>query len=158
MMRKIFLLGALTAMVLIGCDSQQQEKQPVSVDPAKTETAPVIEPVVSKPAATESVSTEAAPEVKTEPVITKVEAKAEMTGDQVYNKSCVGCHASGAAGAPKLGDAAAWKARVAKGLTALYSSAAKGVPGTAMMAKGTCVACSDAELNAAVDYMISKVK
>lgn len=157
-MKKIVLLGVLSVMVLIACDAKQQEKESVSIDPAKTETAPVLEAAVSKPVVTESTSTEVTPEVKTEPVIKKVEAKAEMTGDQVYNKSCVSCHGSGAAGAPKLGDAAAWKARVAKGISALYSSAVKGVPGTAMMAKGTCFACSDAELNAAVDYMVSKVK
>lgn len=157
-MRKIVLLGVLSFMVLVGCDSKQAETDSASMDAAKTETAPVLETTVLEPVVTESTSTEVAPEVKAEPVIEKVEVKAEMTGAQVYNKSCIGCHASGAAGSPKLGDAAAWKARVAKGITALYSSAAKGVPGTAMMAKGTCVTCSDAELNAAVDYMVSKVK
>ena len=155
-MRKIVLLGFVSVMVLIACDSKQQEKESVSVEPVKTETAP--EAAVSKEPVTEIASTEVAPVPKAEPVIEKVVANMEMTGDQVYKKSCIGCHASGAAGAPKLGDATAWKARIEKGLSALYASAVKGVPGTAMMAKGTCVTCSDAELKAAVDYMVSKVK
>lgn len=58
----------------------------------------------------------------------------------------------------KIGDAAAWKPRIGKGIEVLYISALQGVPGTAMMAKGTCAACSDNELKAAVDYMASKVQ
>ena len=34
-----------------------------------------------------------------------------QTGEQVYKAVCASCHASGAAGAPKFGDAAAWSAR-----------------------------------------------
>ena len=80
-----------------------------------------------------------------------------MTGEQVYKNSCAGCHNTGAAKAPKLGDAVAWAPRKAKGVQALYTSAMQGVAGTAMMAKGTCSSCSDAELKSAVDYMLSKL-
>lgn len=79
-------------------------------------------------------------------------------GAAVYNKACVACHASGAAGAPKIGDSAAWAPRIAKGMAALYNSAINGVPGTAMMAKGTCASCSEEELKAATDYMVSQSK
>lgn len=79
-------------------------------------------------------------------------------GQAVYNKSCLACHASGAAGAPKLGDKAAWAPRIAKGMEALYNSALNGVPGTAMMPKGTCAACSEADLKAAVDFMVGNSK
>ncbi len=79
-------------------------------------------------------------------------------GQAIYQKSCVGCHGTGAANAPKLGDTAAWQPRIDKGMDTLYASAKNGIPGTAMMAKGTCGACSDEELNAAVDYMVSKVQ
>ncbi len=65
------------------------------------------------------------------------------------------CHSTGAAGAPKLGDAVAWADRIAKGTDALYNSGVNGVPGTGMMAKGGCVSCSDEEVNAAVDYMVA---
>jgi len=76
------------------------------------------------------------------------------SGEQVYNSNCVACHASGAAGAPKLGDAAAWAPRIAKGVDALMVSVTNGL--NAMPPKGLCMACSDAELRATVDYIVSK--
>ena len=80
---------------------------------------------------------------------------AERSGEDVYNAACMACHSTGAAGAPKLGDATAWAERIARGNDALYDSAINGVPGTGMMAKGGCVNCSDNETMAAVDYMVT---
>lgn len=81
---------------------------------------------------------------------------AAKSGEQVYNTACTSCHSTGAAGAPKVGDAAAWDARfAAKGKEGLYKSAVNGFNG--MPAKGLCFACSDDELKGAVDYMLSKV-
>lgn len=77
------------------------------------------------------------------------------SGEEVYNTACMACHSTGAAGAPKVGDAAAWAARIAKGTDALYASGVNGVPGTGMIAKGGCVACSDEEIHAAVDFMMA---
>ena len=48
------------------------------------------------------------------------------TGEQVYTAQCTACHATGAAGAPKLGDAAAWAPRIKTGYDALLASALKG--------------------------------
>ena len=48
------------------------------------------------------------------------------TGEQVFQAQCSACHATGAAGAPKFGDAAAWGPRVKNGLEALVTSALKG--------------------------------
>jgi len=47
-------------------------------------------------------------------------------GDTVYKAQCLACHASGAAGAPKLGDTAAWAPRIKTGYEALLHSALKG--------------------------------
>ena len=77
------------------------------------------------------------------------------SGEDVYNAACMACHSTGAAGAPKLGDASAWADRIAKGSDALYASALTGVAGTGMMAKGGCMNCSDDETKAAVDYMVT---
>ena len=77
------------------------------------------------------------------------------SGEEVYNTACMACHSTGAAGAPKYGDAAAWVDRLARGSDALYDSGLNGVPGTGMMAKGGCMNCSDEEVNAAVDYMVA---
>ena len=77
------------------------------------------------------------------------------SGEAVYQAACMACHGTGAAGAPKLGDAAAWAGRIGKGMDALYASGASGVPGTGMMARGGCMNCTDEEVNAAVDYMVA---
>ncbi|HEX5636094.1 MAG TPA: c-type cytochrome, partial [Gammaproteobacteria bacterium] len=79
-----------------------------------------------------------------------------LSGEAIYKKSCSSCHATGAANAPKLGDKAAWKPRIAKGVNVLLQSAINGVPGTAMMKRGTCNSCSDDDLKAVVEYMVSQ--
>jgi len=77
-------------------------------------------------------------------------------GQKTYQKACFACHGTGAAGAPKLGDKAAWKPRIATGKEALYKSSIKGKG--AMPPKGGQVTISDADIKAAVDFMISKSK
>jgi cytochrome c5 len=79
-------------------------------------------------------------------------------GQQVYQASCVACHDAGIAGAPKLGDKDQWVKRIAKGVDVLYASAVDGVQGSAgvMPAKGGNTALSDAEVKAAVDYMVGR--
>ena len=71
-----------------------------------------------------------------------------------YQQSCFACHASGAAGAPLLGDADAWAVRTEKGMEAVMSNVINGF--NAMPAKGMCMDCSDADLKAIVDFMIAQ--
>ena len=52
--------------------------------------------------------------------------RAARTGEEVYKAQCSTCHATGAAGSPKFGDAGAWGSRVGKGFDALLTSALKG--------------------------------
>jgi cytochrome c5 len=68
----------------------------------------------------------------------------------------VACHAVGVANAPKLGDVAAWTDRIAKGMDVLMASTVNGI--NAMPAKGTCMSCSDADLQAAVEYMVDSAR
>jgi len=68
-----------------------------------------------------------------------------------YNKSCAVCHASGAANAPKTGDAAAWEPRMAKGMEVLVQSVQNGL--NAMPPKGMCFDCSDEDYAAMIEYM-----
>ncbi|GIL07030.1 MAG: hypothetical protein BroJett031_35500 [Betaproteobacteria bacterium] len=75
-------------------------------------------------------------------------------GASVYQASCGACHAAGVAGAPKVGDAAAWSARIRAGANALYASAIKGKG--AMPAKGGNAALADADVRAAVDFMLAQ--
>ncbi len=77
-------------------------------------------------------------------------------GATVYNSICGACHASGAAGAPKAGDKAAWGPRIAQGKDALYKSALAGK--NAMPPKGGATDLSDGEIKAAVDHLIGLAK
>ena len=74
----------------------------------------------------------------------------------IYSASCSACHASGAAGAPKLGDKQAWAPRIKSGSEVLYNSAIKGKK--AMPPKGGNVSLSNEDVKAVVDYMVSKVE
>lgn len=78
-------------------------------------------------------------------------AQAGMTGEQVYTKHCAMCHATGAAGAPKKGDAKAWAPRARQGMATLVKNAKSGI--RAMPPKGTCMTCTDAELEGAVKFI-----
>lgn len=75
-------------------------------------------------------------------------------GKLVYQASCAACHTSGLAGAPKIGDAPTWTTRLSGGLRSLYVSAIKGK--NAMPPKGGNASLSDADLHAAVDYMLAQ--
>ncbi len=75
-----------------------------------------------------------------------------LSGEQVYNQFCFACHATGVSGAPLLADAGAWEPRIAKGIDVLMANTLNGI--NVMPPKGTCMNCSEAELQAAVDYML----
>jgi len=76
---------------------------------------------------------------------------AARSGKEVYNTVCTTCHAAGVAGAPKLGDKAAWEPRIATGLDALLNTAINGKG--AMPARGGNPSVTDAELKATIVYM-----
>jgi cytochrome c5 len=78
------------------------------------------------------------------------------SGETVYNAACMACHTSGVAGAPKLGDKAAWIPRIDQGAATLVQHALQGFKG--MPAKGGCSNCSEAEIKAAVEYLTAKSK
>ena len=93
----------------------------------------------------------------------KVEAPAELKdipGEEVYNTTCVACHGTGLAGAPKFGDKSVWAPRIAKGTDTLHQHAIAGFTGDAgvMPAKGGMTSVTDASIMAAVDYMVSQSK
>ena len=77
-------------------------------------------------------------------------------GKAIYGATCVACHSSGLLGAPKLGDAAAWGPRIKTGAPALLTSATKGKG--AMPARGGNANLSDAEVQAAVAYMVGQAE
>ena len=100
-------------------------------------------------------------ETRREPVKIVVAASPPgRDGQQVYQATCIACHGAGIAGAPKLDDKDQWAKRIAKGLDTLYASAVNGVQGSAgaMPARGGNPALSNAEVKAAVDYMVARSK
>ena len=139
-------------LILSACDNGGQA--PKQQTPTKQEI-----PVVTEPAKTLEAQPieESAPQAPAEPAVAQ-QASAPMSGEADYKKTCMSCHATGAANAPKLGDKAAWKPRIDKGMDALMQSAVNGVPGTAMMKRGTCLSCSDDDLRAAIEYMVGQSK
>jgi cytochrome c5 len=80
-------------------------------------------------------------------------------GQAVYTQTCVACHGTGLAGAPKIGDKADWGPRIAKGKASLYEHAIKGFTGSkgTMPPKGGSPR-PDSDIKAAVDYMVSQAK
>lgn len=87
-------------------------------------------------------------------------AGADDHGKKIYDATCMACHAAGVAGAPKLGDKAAWAPRIAQGMDTLHTHALKGFQGKAgmMPPKGGNMAAKDDDIKAAVDYMVSQSK
>jgi len=83
-------------------------------------------------------------------------ASAAVNGQALYNQACAVCHVAGVAGAPKLGDKAGWAPRLGLGLEGLTASVIKGKG--AMPPKGGAASASDAEIQAAVQYMLDAVK
>ena len=82
-------------------------------------------------------------------------ATSPAAGEALYKQACFACHAAGVAGAPKLGDKTAWAPRLPAGIDALTASVIKGKG--AMPPKGGSAA-PDADIHAAVEYMVSTVK
>jgi cytochrome c5 len=70
-----------------------------------------------------------------------------------YNRSCIACHSSGAAGAPKTGVEADWAPRMEKGMDALVASVVNGM--NAMPPKGMCFDCSNEDFKALIQHMMA---
>ncbi len=152
-----------TGFDLGGGDTAANEKPAATKEPAKKEAEKIATP--AEPEKEEAVKKEApkepeAPAVTATPSTPEAPAMASTEtseeGKKVYDKTCFACHATGIAGSPKLGDKAAWEARIATGMDTLYATALNGKG--AMPPKGGNVALSDEKVKAAVDYMVSQSK
>ncbi|MBP0600688.1 cytochrome c5 family protein [Herbaspirillum sp. LeCh32-8] len=77
-----------------------------------------------------------------------------QSGEEVFKSTCAACHAAGVAGAPKVGDEGAWKARIAEGYDKLVSHAINGL--RAMPAKGGNPDLDDVEIQRTVVYMANQ--
>jgi len=124
---------------------------------ATTATAPAaaVSATAAAPAATATAASAAAAPPSTASATTTASAGA-ANGKAVYDETCHVCHATGLAGSPKFGDKAAWAPRIATGIDALHKAAINGL--NAMPPRGGNASLSDAQVKAAVDYMVSAAK
>jgi cytochrome c5 len=118
-----------------------------------------------RPLARVAVAGESAPEepMAAEATPTAAPAKvasAELGGEEVFKTVCSACHTAGIAGAPRFGDAAAWRPRIAKGTAVLYRHSVEGFHGEAgfMPPKGGRPDLSDKSVHNGVDYMVAKAR
>ncbi len=144
-MLKRILLPLMILPLFVACE----KKEPAAPPPA-----------VSAPAAPAPEAAAPAPAKPADPAPKKNAGGNPGKGETVYNQICVACHAAGMAGAPKLGDKAAWGPRIAQGMDTLYTHSIKGFQGKAgmMPPKGGNTALSDADVKAAVDFMVSRAR
>lgn len=93
-------------------------------------------------------------EAPKEVVAPKKEEAALPKGQATYQQYCIVCHKDGIAGAPKFQNASDWQPRLSKAgsVDGLVAVATKGL--NAMPPKGTCQTCTDADLKAAIEYML----
>lgn len=142
------ILPLVIAAALAGCgdksSSSSQTTAPVAATPAATAPDPTPAPAVA-----------AAPPVAPAAKGPAPSAEVLAKGEKIYTATCSACHGAGVLGAPKLGDKAMWAPRIAKGMDTLYANSIKGI--NTMPARGGNAALKDDEMNAAVDYMVSKV-
>lgn len=157
--RTLSVLAVMSLLLVAGGCSESQSPDTTQSTDAITEGVMDPAPGVTTIELTEPATTpDTAPAEAPEPAAAMDEAAGSATasadGEAIYNKACKVCHAAGIAGAPKLGDSAAWASRTAKGEDALYTSVMKGL--NAMPPKGACMSCSEDELKSAVQYMLSQ--
>ncbi|MDX1513166.1 MAG: c-type cytochrome [Gammaproteobacteria bacterium] len=118
----------------------------------KERIAPVAQVRIGDP--TKVVAAEASESMQVAAAAPAAESGAAKSGEAVYNAGCLACHTTGAAGAPKLGDKAAWEPRMAQGLEALVTHAINGKG--AMPPKGGNPSWSEQEIRNAVEFMLEK--
>ena len=157
MLKRTELLSLLLLSLLAACSQQQPSAPP----PQSAMPAPAVAeaPPAAAPASTPAAAPPAAVAATPETAGVKL-AQSDDKGKKVYEATCVACHAAGVAGAPKFGDKALWAPRIAQGVDTLYTHAIKGFQGKVgmMPPKGGSMNLSDADVKAAVDYMVAHAK
>ena len=110
--------------------------------------------LAGQPCVGNKVGMAAAPVASTEVVAEPAAAADAFDVEGTYMANCNACHAAGVANAPKLGDKAAWDARLEKGMDALMVNVMNGI--NAMPAKGLCMSCTQENLQEIVNYMVAR--
>lgn len=151
------LLPSLLITAMLACGKKEEAPAPVQAPPPTAAPAPTAGMEHAKEAAHQGM--EKTHEAMKEAHEGMKEAHegamtAMASGKEIYEKNCASCHGTGVAGAPKVGDKAAWAGHLAEGIDHLVEVAIKGEG--AMPAKGGNPALSDEEVRAAVTYMLDQ--
>ncbi len=144
----IFLISKLVSKLTI------QHEDSSRIVTVEERIKPVYRVVVAKTSA-EATATPTTPAAAPAAAAAAITGEVDLAkGKQVYSTICMACHLSGAAGAPKLTDKAAWEPRAAQGVDTLVSNAINGI--RSMPAKGGNPALSNNDINNSVHYMLSE--
>jgi len=141
-------------------DESASEEKPAATEPAPeakpaADAAPAQAPAQETAQAAASPASDESTPAATPAAAAPVVADADLAlGEKIYKQACFACHAAGVAGAPKLGDKAAWGPYIATGMDAMVSVVISGKG--AMPPKGGLASASEGDLRAAVAYMVSK--
>jgi cytochrome c5 len=163
-MKKVFLflaMFAVSAMIMVSCggngDNAATDNEATTDQTAvdEGEATPVDE---AAPATDEATTDEATTDEAATDEGEGVTLGDAAHGKEIYDASCMACHATGAAGAAKLDDKARWEATAAQGLATVYDHAINGFTGEhgPMPAKGGNANLSDQDIHDAVAYMFKE--
>ena len=152
--RNLVVLGGLLAIALflgeIVVGTQHDDDMMAEVSDTMEDIAMRLKPVVTLDDIRNPVASQGG-SVGDTMVASAADDNASKTPDQLYQGACLACHTTGAAGAPKIGDAAAWSERLGKGVDGLTTSAIAGIG--AMPARGGSQ-YDDEQIRAVVEYIL----
>ena len=151
------IIGFILAIVLAAKIGQSFRGAP-DIDEATAEDQTVMR---IKPVGQVQVGEPSAPVAAVAAAGSEAAATPLKDGKTVFEGTCMGCHGGALPAAPKFGDKAAWAPRIAQGKDTLYKHALggfMGVNGGQMPPKGGNDALAEAEVKAAVDYMVDAAK
>ena len=159
---KIYPMAAAALLALCACSQESPAPQDAAASaaaseaaaPAEAASAPAAASEAAPAPASEPAAASAAPAQESKPAETAPQPEAaavKADGKAVFEANCKLCHGIDMPGVPKVGDKAAWAARIKEGQDVLHKHAIEGF--NAMPAKGGNTSLSDDEVKAAVDYM-----
>jgi cytochrome c5 len=155
-------LSVITVLILIGALAIYAH-EPKEVDP--NQAAQISERIAPMAAVyagnTGRAAMEAAAENAAKAAASQVAYGGTTDGKTIYGNLCTSCHTAGIAGAPKLGNKSMWGPRIAQGLDTLVKHAIEGYhgpDGNYMPAKGGNPALTDAQVRAAVTWIVGQAK
>ena len=143
-MSRVFLPTVLLGLLLAGCgdevpppaEEQEAEVDEVEVDPR-------------------DLDDDEGELVAEDDARREVHDPGERPGEEIYERHCKACHATGAARAPRVGDTAWWEnALEDRGMEGLLRTTIQGA--RAMPRRGMCMSCTDDELEATIRWMLEE--